>query len=342
MLNKLSLILLVLFLMPAPLAAQDDPCSREGVMAGFVEAADADSVEAWAQGYLSSSCPANIKDAAQLLADAYSMMEESSPSSTSDIPFAGDYTIIKMQNALGIESEVQVTFAGAPAETYPMLSYRGIPVEIAPGIYITTPISSFRSIHTEGDHQVVTFADGQTVTGHVEAIMKDPNATVYDLSTATEAELVSLAVSNQTTPAAEPADETWQVHITEPVDLTFTGAHPRFTFRYYSSAGYLIGGSYRDAEDDQFYAMLNGQDILVRVEDFSEITFPGGTTPQHISILVPGGEPSEVDFRVERTDSAGRHDGEAIHLVLDIANTDRSLIIPITDTVRMTLTKIAD
>lgn len=341
MLNKLSLILLVLFLMPASLAAQDDPCSREGVMAGFVEAANADSVETWALGYLSSSCPANIKDAAQLLADAYSMME-SSPRSTSDIPFAGDYTIIKMRNALGIESEVQVSFAGAAAETYPLLSYRGIPVEIAPGIYITTPISSFRSIHTEGDYQVVTFADGQTVTGHVEAQITDPNATVYDLSTATEAELVSLAISYQTTPAAEPADETWQVHITEPVDLTFTGAHPRFTFRYYSSAGYLIGGSYRNGEADQFYANLNGQDILVRVEDFSEITFPGGTTPQHISLIVPGGEPSEVDFRVEYTDSAGGHDGQAIHLVLDIANSDRSLIIPITDTVRMTLTKIAD
>jgi regulation of enolase protein 1 (concanavalin A-like superfamily) len=77
------LLLGILLILPmTTLHAQTLPCSPNEVTAGYAEAAQAGTLEAWATSYAQSDCPANIKNGASAMTAAYFAM------SATMIPFA--------------------------------------------------------------------------------------------------------------------------------------------------------------------------------------------------------------------------------------------------------------
>ncbi len=310
------LVLLISIASIHPATAQSDPCSKEAVIASFAEASADDSVDAWLTEYVNGDCSDATKAGVQALADAYTLLDvppegDEAPSQNLTVPYVGDYPVLRTVNALGVERTIEV-WPGT-------MEYL-----VTPGVVIGTRLSEFRY----ADATTVTLADGQVIAATLIAIVRDPNnQTTYELEGMTEVELMSLAASTESESPAELVADTWTLHITSPIDMTFTGDNPRWSFSYYSSEGYLIGGETHIASSDDFYLTVEGQAEATQVffDDFSAYAYSSVEDPYSLALNVTTSNGNQVvgTMGFEATDSKGDHQGSVIGLRMFVTNADR-------------------
>lgn len=332
--KTIVLVLLVCCASVHPAAAQSDACNKEVVIASFAEASANNTVDAWLTGYLNGDCPDTIKVGAQALADAYTLLDSPSEGNQPTgrnltLPYVGDYPVIRTVNALGVERTFEV-WAGA-------MEYL-----VAPGVVIGSGVREFRY----ADATTVTLADGQVIEGTLIATLQDPTGQAYELEGMTEVELMSLPVSAQSVPPVELVADTWTLHITAPIDMTFTGGDLHWSFSYYSSAGYLVGGSTRITSSDDFYLTVDGQAEATQVffDDFSAYSYSNVGDPYSLALNVttPNGNQVVATMGFEATDSAGDHQGSVIGLKMFVTNAERWVFLTLgsmDSPVAFTLTK---
>ena len=91
--NRLAIIFLIsafVMINAAPVMAQDTGCSRDSVIASFIEAFNTGKkIDVWVQNFAEGDCPSQIKLGVRMLASAYLIMElETIPFSSLDDPAA--------------------------------------------------------------------------------------------------------------------------------------------------------------------------------------------------------------------------------------------------------------
>ncbi len=197
-------------------------------------------------------------------------------------------------------------------------------LQVVDGVYMIVPYEIFQQAELREGMQVITLTNGHELEGKLVGIAHLPDCRKYALGTA------NVALSNW--PKKEPgleecgekSDELWQLHIREPVDLTYSVFNPRFAFRYYSSVGYLIGGSFRYRESLSFYLTVENEESLANLPDFEEISFTKSTKQQEgvsIHLKSKDGVESSGTVIVKAKDSEGWHEAKAWFLVVDLADT---------------------
>jgi hypothetical protein len=319
-------------------AAQGDPCTREAVVASFAAAVSAGNVETWVQSYTSGECPQLIKDGALALANAYEQMALQ-PADRTTVKYEGDLPVVEL-TLYDVTTTFAVLQTIIPTDswTYPRHlgsvysdgAYRNIALAIAPNVFIVSPLSSFREAHRDQGEHVVTFADGQVMRGNLRTELDAKGDKSYFLDFADQLTLISLPVSFASpAPVNETPDTIWTLHITQPVDVTFTGADPFFANQFYSTEGYLSGGVYIDAASDTFEITTDGQKTLGNIADFEEISFLGaGENGQSVTLTYPEGKLVSGEITGLVSNSSGEvYSPRYSYLAMDLTGCDRRVVI---------------
>ncbi len=288
---------------------QEDGCAREAVIASFATAASSDTVNEWLQGYQNGSCPAAIKEGAQALADAYEGLGTATapePAAADGILREGEYPVLHVTNALGTEEAMGVySFEPTPDAVRPVCYVSCLSFETAPGVYVGIQIDRLReAVYDAGIGQYnVVIDSGEQFTGTLYSVLvHEAEGGTVDLTGTDQITLYSLpeAEPDAGTPAAA---ETWTLHATAPVELTYTGV-PFFTYTYYSSAGYLIGGEDHYSKSTQFQIDVQGRFVSAEIGDIQAIALSGAET---IDITTADGRTINGAVQFVAHDSEGDH-----------------------------------
>jgi hypothetical protein len=118
-------------------------------------------------------------------------------------------------------------------------SFGYIVLTIADGIYAEIPWSEFRRAYKTEGNFIVTTADGQELKGQLDSDqndLKDENGKTLDIQSLSSIVMIGLD-SFWLKESSRPVKNTlpghpWQLHITEPEDLTFIVTQPEFAFEY--------------------------------------------------------------------------------------------------------------
>jgi hypothetical protein len=178
---------------------------------------------------------------------------------------------------------------------------------------------------------IVTLANGQELEGVLDFVLDGPEEKSYDLRTVSKVELISLPEDEY---GAEPSKQEptaqWELHITEPVDVRHSISNPRFAFQYYSSVGYLVGGSNRETDSQSFYLQIGDEDILANLPDFEVVTFSGlaeGETDVQVKLKAASGVETVGTLILKAEDSAGYHRGRNWFLVMDSTDSELTIVL---------------
>lgn len=265
------------------------------------------------------------------------------------VQVSNEYPVVQLTTRLGVETTVEVTTTDTDNDVLNhvlrSLHQRGrqFLLRIADGIYMVVPFRMFRQAEEREGVHVVTLADGQELKGQLDFVLNGPDGRTYDWRTVSKAVLISLPEDEY---GIEPSEQKpaapWQLHIVKPVDLTYSVSNPRFVFQYYSSAGYLIGGSDRETESQSFYLKVGDEEILGHLLDFEEITFSElveGETDVQIKVKAQSGIETAGPFVLKAEDSRGYHEAHTWFLVMDLADSELTMVLK---NPRCTLRKVSE
>jgi len=193
-------------------------------------------------------------------------------------------------------------------------------LRIADGVYTVVPLRMFWRAYEREGVPVITLADGQELKGQLDFVLHGPEERSYDLRTVSKVVLISLPEREfNIEPSEKNSAELWQLHILEPVDLTYSVSNPRFAFQYYSTAGYLIGGTNRETESQSFYLKVGDEEILAYLPDFEEITF----SKDQINVKAKSG----IETMGTVVLKSGDRKGSDWFLVMDTTDSEMAIVL---------------
>jgi hypothetical protein len=120
----------------------------------------------------------------------------------------------------------------------------------------------------------------------------------------------------------------WDLHVTQPMDLTYVGIRPYISFRDYPlRVTVLMGSEY--GRSDWFYITVGSEEYKVNISDFKEISFlgklPSSASPSStVEVTVSNGQRTVGLFNVGRE---ARRAGPMWYLVMNLRNSDRFIAI---------------
>ena len=154
------------------------------------------------------------------------------------------------------------------------------PLKLAKDIYTLIWWKNFRRAYLSGSEYVVTLEGGQEIKGQLDFDLVDPDGNVHDLQSVSSMVLVGLSKtwlppSTPGIPSRPEFSQRWQLHVSEPEDLTFTVLNPRFTFEYtlntVDSQGNVIFTESDKGSADFF--SLEESDVERKLSSYDEIRF---------------------------------------------------------------------
>jgi hypothetical protein len=304
-----------------PVHAQEDACTRDAVIASFAAAASSGSVDAWLQGYLDGACSATVQASAQALADTYGALgaSDAQPAAPEGVLLEGEYPVIHVTDALGFESQLTVAGLRPTVDGLVMLCYsQCLVLEMGPGVYAALRFDRLRHVQYDpaAGQYVATIDTGEQFTGAlISVLVGDDTGATTDVTGIDEITLYSLPEEQ---PAPEPLapGEMWAVQVTAPFEAVYTGI-PVFTYTYYSTSGYAIGGSDRNGTSTQFLIDVQGRDVSAEIASFQGIALTGAQT---VELTMPDGRTASGAVKFIEHDSAGDHTAHTWGLALTLSD----------------------
>ncbi len=305
--------------------AQEDVCARDAVIASFAAAAASGTVDEWLQGYVDGTCSPLVKANAQALADTYTALgtSENQPDDqavvSGDIPLEGKYPVIHVTDAFGFENQLMVAGLRPTADGLITLCYsQCLVLEIGPGAYAALRIDRLRHVQYDAatGQYVAVIDTGEQFTGAlVSVLVGDDTGATTDVTGSDEITLYSLPEEQ---PAPEPLapGEMWAVQVSFPVEAVYAGI-PVFTYTYYSSAGYAIGGSDHNGNSTQFQIGIQGRDVSAEIASFQAIALTGSEV---VELTTPDGRTVSGAVKFVTHDSAGDHVAHTWGLALTLSD----------------------
>lgn len=198
-------------------------------------------------------------------------------------------------------------------------------VEKDDGTSILIPWRQITDVSARERTQVVSLRDGSEHSGKLRQIVAssdDPDKK-YDLATATSVRIIETPPEKEeadTFPARErkpePEKKQWNLWVaagTSPMQVTL----PRFVFSYYSTSGYILGGSDRTAIARSFSVTVNGEGMQANIDDFELLELGVTGDKPSLSVKAKDGEPVSGLFSLSADDDKGNHNAHTWLLAVD-------------------------
>lgn len=162
-------------------------------------------------------------------------------------------------------------------------------LRLADNTYLAIPLKLIREVEMKGKEHLVSLNNELQFKGYLEGTIQTDNSTnsakQYDLGSITKLSLISFPLEEPDEDKSE-LKKPYQLRITKPVSTTYRISNPRFVFRYWSGAGYLVGGEYHATSTSLFYIKVDEEDISANISDFKEITLFGNETDTEETTMV--------------------------------------------------------
>ena len=243
----------------------------------------------------------------------------------------GENPVVQLTTKLGVDTTIEVanTDTGNDVLNHVMWRGRNFLLRTADGVYMVVPMRMFRLAYEREGMHVVTLASGQELRGKLDFVIGGPDGKSYDLRTASTVVLNSLPEDEYSIePSEQEPTALWQLHIMQPVDLTYSVSNPRFAFQYWSSRGYLIGGENYETQSESFYLKVGDEEILANLPDFEEISFEEFAEGKlQIKVKAKSGIETVGTLVLKAEDSKGYHEGTDWFLVMDSANSETTIVL---------------
>lgn len=247
------------------------------------------------------------------------------------VQVAGENPVVQLTTKLGVDTTIEVanTDTGNDVLNHVMWRGRNFLLRTADGVYMVVPMRMFRLAYEREGMHVVTLASGQELRGKLDFVIGGPDGKSYDLRTASTVVLNSLPEDEYSIePSEQEPTALWQLHIMQPVDLTYSVSNPRFAFQYWSSRGYLIGGENYETQSESFYLKVGDEEILANLPDFEEISFEEFAEGKlQIKVKAKSGIETVGTLVLKAEDSKGYHEGTDWFLVMDSANSETTIVL---------------
>lgn len=251
------------------------------------------------------------------------------------VQVGGEYPVVQLTTKLGVETTVEVKSIDTDNDVLNRVLglQQGMDflLRTDDGIYMVVPLRMFRRAYEREGILIVTLANDQEFKGELGFVLDDPQKKSYDLRTVSKVVLLSLPEDEYNIEAiGQEPTVLWELHITKPVDLTYSISNPRFAFQYSSSAGYAIGGADHETESESFYIQIGDEEILANLPDFEEVTFnelAEGETGDQIKLKAPSGVETAGTLILKAEDSKGYHKGRDWFLVMNSSNNELVIVL---------------
>jgi len=241
----------------------------------------------------------------------------------------GTYPMVQLTTKLGTEVTTEVRRIDTSKDL--LNAPNKLLLKTTDGVYLLIPLTLFRRAYESQGVHMVTLADNQELGGRLLGILEGSDQKKYDLGTTCTIVLTQLPKASPTprfTPT-KPVTQ-WKIQVTEPAGLAQAVSNPRFAFRYYSTAGYAIGGTNRTTTSNSFYLKRGTEEILANLADFEQISFsrptPGGPGVP-IVVKTKDGIETQGTLVLKAKDSAGEHVSNDWHLEADLANSEITMVL---------------
>ncbi len=205
----------------------------------------------------------------------------------SDIVRGGDNPVLQISNVLGVKIKVDAYNLHVDDDllNYPT-GHDRLLLEISEGAYISIPLSVLKEANAdENGRQTVILSNGDSLKGWLLSAVVTPDKKIYGLNSTRSLKLISLPTNWNDMPSLEDM-ETWKVSVSAPLQETYNVSKPLFGLKYYSTAGYIWGGTDVETTSERFYIKANGSEVLTQLSDFRTIDFLGG---EEARIIAPDG-----------------------------------------------------
>lgn len=216
-------------------------------------------------------------------------------------------------------------------------------IQTGDGTFVLVPWRLLRGVSIKDGKQVVILDDSTSYAGTIKTTAfvagdSDQNLPYserkkYDLSTAKTLTLVHMP------PRVAPKDlhgrremvrrvrgrgarreKTWMLPVLgQNGRLKVTS--PRFAFKYYTSAGYIMGGTNKVAVTGTFVLNVDGDQIAANLEDFAFLGFDSRNPKKAmVSVRAEGASTVTGELELVAEDSKGSHAASAWVLAVDMNN----------------------
>jgi len=233
---------------------------------------------------------------------------------------------VKLTTKLGVETSfvAKYPFSSAPRPVERLLHQfkpgddPGVLLELTPSSFLIVPLGAIKTAALEGGKTRLLTSVGD-FTGKLASGLTTEGDRRYDLSSA-----VKLEVShpkgkraNGTDPALKPRRPAWRVSLPARPERTFDITDAEIRFGFYSTAGYVVGGSdtFYDSGQQDFKLRVGGEDVAAQLSDFAEIEFFHAAGKLMARLKAPKGQVTSGEFVVTQTDSRGEHVGHTRFMV---------------------------
>jgi hypothetical protein len=160
-------------------------------------------------------------------------------------------------------------------------------LNLGPGAYLGVPLWLLDRVERRGTVHRVILVNGRELHGQLECTLQShENEKLYDLRTVER--LVRLGYNERDSSMAQDyrkPSSRWKLKLTRSMALPEDVCNPSFSFRYWSSEGYYVGGSDENEESSEaFFLKTGGEEVAVNLSDFASVTLV--TTGPQLTVKV--------------------------------------------------------
>lgn len=232
----------------------------------------------------------------------------------------------QLTNKLGVEKTFSVNRVNHGSVDHVLSWEKGLVFSLGDGVFLGIPFDRMREVVFSNGVHLVTLTDGKTVSGKLISTVTTSDGKKYDLGLATRLILKSPGTSSARNVESRKTDAKipvqWELQITKPFSAKYTVTDPFFIYTYYSSAGYIMGGSRWLGSTTSFYVKAGTEEMLAELSDFACVSMKD----HKITVKATNGTETTGTLVLKEKDSAGIHEGGNLCLKADLPNEQFILI----------------
>ena len=242
---------------------------------------------------------------------------------------------IRITSRLGVEKECDADSSkldDALADAAVAGNGAKLPLLLQKGLYAGVPVWELQNAALSGGALKVTLKNGASLEGRGTGSVRCKEGESFGaagISALAVVEVTKDYVGYVTSYAdrarAKSTAERWRLSVGAGLAVSFVVRNPTFAFRYYSSSGYIMGGSNREETDGKsFWLKVGGEEIEAPLTSFSAIAIPlpTGGRPTIASVTAPNGTTTSGELVLKYKDSAGWHSASSWGLLATLDGSD--------------------
>lgn len=242
---------------------------------------------------------------------------------------------LRMASRLGVEAD----FVAGQSKVGNLLldavltrySFR-VPLQISEGVYISVPPWDFKEALLTDGQLVVTLINGSTVQGRGLGSIVDKAGRSFGLNTISRLAVVRIDKEYAHYERREKITAAlWRLTVGTDATESFSIRQPRFAFKYYSTSGYVMGGSDRTQTGSASIWIKQGtEELETPLEAFATIKLTLGTLktdPPSLTVTAPNGTTNSGALVLKHHDDRGWHTAHEWGLYGLLHGVDRTYVL---------------